>query len=151
MILAQELHDDPLGLGYAQWLPDAPGQVVALLNAQNYSMAKSLLLSERGVLERYADGPVAADAVLGKLETFAQSGHALSGVVKRALKFLAMADGIDVGSPATYAMLDQVQLAGGLTADEVTKLKALALQPASRAEVLGLTVTEADVVNAWQP
>lgn len=149
MILADELRDDPLGLGYAQHLPQAPGMVVQLLNAPSFSLVKPLMLSERGLLAHYADGPVAADAVLSKLEAFAQTSHALASVVRRALKFLGTPEGMDIGSPTTHAMLDALQAANALTADEVTKIKAIALQPASRAEVLGLgVVTEAQVVEA---
>ena len=148
-ILADELANDPLGVGYAQWLPHAPGMVVQLLNAPSYTMIKPLMMSERGVLAQYPDGPVAADAVLTKLDTFAQTQHALASVVRRALRFLGTDGGIDMGSPATQSMLDAVQQAGVLTASETQKLKALALQPASRAEVLGLgVVTEAQVVEA---
>lgn len=149
MMLADELRDDPLGLGYAQYLPDAPGMVVQLINAPTFSLHKPLMLSERGLLAQYADGPVAADAVISKLEAFAQTPHALASVVRRALKFLGTPEGIDLGSAATHAMLDALQADSVLTADEVAKIKALSLQPASRAEVLGLgVVTEAQVVEA---
>lgn len=147
--LSDELANDPMGIGYAQWLPDSPGMVVQLINMPSFAMIKSLMMSERGILAQYPDGPVAADAVLTKLDTFAQTQHALASVVKRALRFLGDPEGIDMGSPATQSMLDAVQQAGVLTADETTKLKALAMQPASRAEVLGLgVVTEAQVVEA---
>lgn len=147
--LSDELANDPMGLGYAQWLPNSPGMVVQLINAPSFAMVKSLMMSERGILAQYPDGPVAADAVLTKLDTFAQTQQPLASVVKRALRFLGDPEGIDMGSPATQAMLDAVQQAGVLTADETTKLKALAMQPASRAEVLGLgMVTEAQVMEA---
>lgn len=148
-MLADELRDDPLALGYAQHLPDSPGMVVQLINAPSFSMVKPLMLSERGLLAHYADGPVAADGVLSKLETFAQTSHVLASVVRRAVKFLGTPEGMDIGSPTTHAMLDALQTASVLTADEVAKIKALALQPASRAEVLGLgPVTEAQVMEA---
>lgn len=148
-ILADELANDPMGLGYAQWLPASPGMVVQLINAPSYTMIKPQMMSERNILAQYFDGPVAADAVLTKLDTFAQTQHALAGVVKRALRFLGTAEGIDLGSPATQSMLTALQQADVLTVTEVEKLKALAMQPASRAEVLGLgVVTEAQVVEA---
>ncbi len=150
MSLKQELDTDPLGLGYSTFKPDSPGSVIALLSYINYSAVKPLLLSERGILEKYADGPVAADAVLTKLEVFSASGHPLASVVKRALKFLAQAEGLDMGSAATQGMLSMLAAGGVITEDEATKLKNLALQPATRAQVLGLgIVTEADVIAAW--
>ena len=150
MSLKQELDSDPLGIGYASFKPDSPGSVVAKLSYLNYSAVKPLLLSERGILERYPDGPVAADAVLTKLEQFALSAHPLASVVKRALKFLAQAEGLDLGSGATQGMLTMLAQGGVITDSESGKLKGLAMQPATRAEVLGLgLVTEADVVAAW--
>ena len=148
-VLSDELAADPLGLGYAQWEPDAPGMVVQLLTAMTQQMPKPTMMTERGVLAHYVDGPVAADAVMTKLDTYASGSQSLSSVVKRAMRLLGN-DGIDMGSAATRSMLDALQADGVITADECTKLKALGIQPASRAEVLGITVTEADVRAAWQ-
>lgn len=77
-------------------------------------------------MEKYPGGPIAADAVLGKLEAFAASAHPLASVVRRALKFLATPDGLDIGSPATQAMLDALAGGGAITAGEAAALKALA-------------------------
>lgn len=84
------------------------------------------IISERGILEKYPDGPIAADTVLTKLEGFANAGLPLSSLVKRALKFLGTGDGLDIGSATTQAMLSQLGGAGIITADEANKLKALA-------------------------
>lgn len=61
--------------------------------------------SERGILDRFPGGVVAADALLTKLEGFAQSQHALAGVVRRAVKFLGTPEGIDLGSAGVQTML----------------------------------------------
>lgn len=86
----------------------------------------SKMISERGILEGYPDGPIAADTVLAKLEAFGGVGHPMSSIVKRALKFLGQSDGLDLGSPATQGMLTQLGAGGVLTVDEANKLKAMA-------------------------
>lgn len=85
------------------------------------------MISERGILESYPDGPIAADAVLSKLEAFGTAGHPLSSIVKRAMKFLGQPDGLDIGSAATQGMLTNLGAGGVLTVDEANKLKGLAL------------------------
>lgn len=137
MSLAEELRTDPAGLGYAAHLPDSPGLVVDMLNALTRTAVKSRFVTARGVLAEVDGGA----QILDKLEALA------AGVseVKWAMKFL-LTDGIDVGHPRTRGLLDQLAAAGGLTAADAKALKDLALQPASRAEELGLGfITEADV------
>lgn len=85
--------------------------------------------SERGILERYPGGPVAADALLAKLEGFAQTGHPMARIVGRALKFLAQPEGLDVGSPATRGLLDQLVAGGVITGAERDGLVAMATRP----------------------
>jgi hypothetical protein len=86
----------------------------------------SRFTSARGVLERYPLGPVAADAVLSKLEAFSNAGHPLSSIVKRAVTFLNQPDGIDLGSGATLAMLNALTAGGVLTTQEHDGLVAIA-------------------------
>lgn len=132
-ILSDEIDNDPLGRGYAALLPDRPGAVVALLNDQTETMYKPRIITARGILSDYSGGPAVAAAVLDKLDTAAPSISAL----KWAWSFIR-GEGLDIGNPATQGMLDQLAGASVITSDEATNLKALALQPASRAEVLGL-------------
>lgn len=85
--------------------------------------------SERGILERFPGGPLAADAMLTKLEAFASSGHPMASIVKRALKFLAQPEGLDIGSPATQALLGQLALGGVITEEERAGLQTMATVP----------------------
>jgi hypothetical protein len=78
----------------------------------------SRFTSARGVLEKYPAGPVAADALLTKLETYATAGQPLSSLVRRANGFLSQPDGLDLGSPATLAMLDALLGYGVITQTE---------------------------------
>ena len=94
----------------------------------NRTKISSTLISERGILERYPDGPIAADSVLTKLETFSTTQHPLASVVKRAIKFLETPEGLDIGSNTTRLMIDSLYQVPGtpLTEDEAIKLKSLA-------------------------
>lgn len=85
--------------------------------------------SERGVLGRYPGGPVEADALLAKLEAFAASGQPFASIVKRALKFLAQSDGLDIGSPATQGLISSLTVFGVISAQERDGLRAMATVP----------------------
>lgn len=71
-------------------------------------------------------GPLAGGAILEKLEAASTGVPAL----RFALRFL-FAAGLDIGDPATQAMLDHLALHGVLTGDEAVALKNLAVQPTS--------------------
>lgn len=96
------------------------------VNANRTPIATSLLITERGIMNEYADGPLAADAVLTKLENFSMTAHPLASITKRALKFLASAAGLDIGAPTTHAMIDALATYNAITVDEASKLKTLA-------------------------
>lgn len=132
-ILSDEITNDPTGKGYAAFLPDQPGKVVDLLNAYNETKVKARMITARGILSDYPGGPVEAATVLDKLDTAAPTIPAL----RWAWAFIK-GEGIDIGHPATQAMLDTLATATVLTSTEAANLKSLAVQPASRAEVLGL-------------
>lgn len=106
----------------------AEGSVGAIARALSAGRTKivSHFASERGVLERFPGGPIAADALLSKLEVFASTAHPMASIVKRALKFLAQAEGLDIGSPATQGLLTQLGAGGVLTTEEVAGLRAMA-------------------------
>lgn len=141
-ILSDEITNDPEGKGYAVFLPDQPGHVVELLNAYTENKVKTRLITARGILSDYPGGPVEAATVLDKLETAAPNISAL----KWAWKFIT-GEGIDIGHAATQGMLDTLAGAAVITSTEAANLKALALQPASRAEVLGLPVITEEILR----
>ena len=137
--LKSEIQTDPAALGYAAYLPDAPGRVCALLNAISTTMTRSRFITARTILaECGMDGP----AILDTLDAVAANVSA----VKWAMRFLQQDSGIDIGHPATQAMLNQLRAAGALQVSQVDALKALAVQAASRAQVLGFeSVAETDL------
>lgn len=101
--------------------------LAAVLSAGRVRVA-SHFASERGMLERYPGGPLAADALLAKLEAFAATQHPMARIVGRALKFLAQAEGLDIGSPATQGLLVQLAAGGVITEEERLGLRQMTLQ-----------------------
>lgn len=110
-----------------------------LLNAPVHRSVKSTFITARSIL---AYTPNGAD-ILDKLERAA----GMVSAVKWAMKFIESDSGIDIGHPATRAQVDALVAAGGLTADEGESLKALGLQPTSRAELIGLPPVSINDVN----
>lgn len=147
--LADEITQDPKGKGYAAHLPVSPGLVVELLNARTEFMVKSRMLTERGILASYGLGPQAGAAFMDKLDVIAASGDPGTAALKRMMKYLYGDSGVDIGDAATRGALDALVGVGGVTQTEADGIKAMALQPASRAEVLGLpVVTEHDLIES---
>lgn len=147
--LKAELQTDPQGLGFATHMPHAPGAIADLLNRQSTTMPKERMVTARGIMASYGLGPSAGAAFLDKLDALSASVPA----IKWAMKFLQQEAGIDVGEPATRAMLDSLVGVGGITQADVDGIKAMAMQHASRAEVLfgaSVVIAEADVRQALE-
>lgn len=114
--------------------PDTFG-IAALLSGATTEV-HSRITTSRGVAELYPGGPLAAEAVMLKLEgtrdvmlASADPGTKLMGsMLRRQLAFLA-SDGLDFGSQALRGMLDQFAAAGVITAQEAAGLKAIAERP----------------------
>lgn len=85
--------------------------------------------SERGILERFPGGPLAADALLSKLEAFSTAGQAMSSIVHRALKFLAQPEGLDIGAATTQGLIIGLAAGGVITTTERDGLIAMATKP----------------------
>lgn len=109
----------------------AAGDTQAIADALSAGRTKVVghFASERGILERFPLGPLAGDALLAKLETFAQTGHPMARIVSRALKFLAQPEGLDIGAATTQGLLDQLAVGGVITTDERAGLAAMATVP----------------------
>ena len=147
--LQLELGNDPINLGYAAALINYDeAKLLELLNDPSIMAPKSTMRSERGVLDKYPDGPIAADLVLRKLEAFSASPHPLASVVKRALKFLSQSEGIDLGASSTILMLRRLAGGGVITADEAEKLISLGTILVSRGGQLGLHTVTAEQLHA---
>ena len=139
--LSNELSSDPLNRGYAQYIPDNPGMLAVMMNTLDYTMVKTKFVTARTVLAEHGSAGAAA---LDKIDAAGASDSA----VKWAMKFVTSEPGIDVGHPTTRALLNSM-VPSVLTQQEADMLLDMAVQPASRAEVLGIpVVTAADVQQA---
>ena len=148
-LLKPEIVDDPLFQGYSAFLPDSTGWVANMLNERKFQAVKTRMVTARGIMASYGIGPTQGALFLDKLESLSANIPAL----KWAMKFLQQETGIDVGEPATQIMLTSLIGVGGITQAEVDGVKAMAIQPASRAEVLfgsDIIVTEHDVIKAME-
>lgn len=142
--LAAEINADPVGIGYATYRTEAPGRIADMMNARTQQMHKPRMVTSRGIMASYGLGPTAGAAFLDKLQALSATVPA----IRWAMKFLESEAGIDVGESATQLMLASLVGVGGISQQEVDGVKAMALQPASRAEVIfgtGAVVTEAQV------
>ena len=147
--LQQELINDPLNLGYAEFVATYnEAKLLQLLNETQVLAPTSTMRSERGILDHYEDGAIAADAVLKKLEYFAKTAHPLASLVTRALKFLGQPEGIDFGSPTTQLMITRLGQGGVITQFEAEKLCKLGMVSVSRAEQLGLKIVTAEQLHS---
>jgi hypothetical protein len=106
----------------------AAGDTQGIADALSLGRTKvvSHFASERGILERFPLGPLAGDALLAKLEDFSVTAHPMARIVKRALKFLAQPEGLDIGSPATQGLLDALAAGGVISTEERAGLTAMA-------------------------
>lgn len=148
-LLKQEIIDDPLSQEYSAFLPDSTGWVANMLNERKFQAVKTRMVTARGIMASYGIGPTQGALFLDKLESLSANIPAL----KWAMKFLQQETGLDVGESATQLMLTSLIGVGGITQAEVDGVKAMALQPASRAEVLfgsDVIVTEHDVIKAME-
>ncbi|MGO4379693.1 hypothetical protein AB4Z19_15565 [Pseudoduganella sp. RAF19] len=137
--LRTELHTDPNGIGYAQWLPASPGTVADLLNAQTQSMVKALRTTTAKAWA--ATGPYAA--IVDASNSPNHPCRASCLVIRDA--FMA-GDMIHVELPEMQEMFAGWVTASLITPAQHDDLMARATQAASRAEMLGLPfVTIPDV------
>lgn len=94
--------------------------LAAGLNAQGLMEIQSRYITARTILAELEDGA----EILAALDAAASS----SSAIKYALSFLKQDSGLDVGNPATQAMIDQLTPTV-LSTDQATHLKNMALQP----------------------
>jgi hypothetical protein len=142
LALKGEILGDPLRLGYGAHLPDSPGLVVDLLNAQTQSMIGPLRSTTAKAWA--AAGPYAniVDASLNPT-------HACRASCLVIRDSFSCGDPIHVEDPQLQAMLAAWRSTGICTQEQVDDLYARAQQPASRAQVLGWpTIEIGDLVAA---
>lgn len=114
----------------------AAGNTQAIADALSVGRVRvaSRMTSARGLAELMPGGPLAAEAVLLKLEgardallaSQDQGDKVLGSLLRRQLAFLA-ADGLDFGSAALRGMINQFAQAGILTGTEADALLSIGL------------------------
>lgn len=137
-VLSDEIDNDPTGKGYAAMLPDRPGHVVDALNVKTES---KIGLINRTDLTIWA----AASGMRAVIEDVANDSQ--SPLRSSALAILDVlrgsSSGIDLSKPENGGILIAWEAAEILSTADKDAMIALAMQPASRAEVLGLSrITE---------
>lgn len=147
--LKAELIDDPLHLGYAEFLPHAPGSLADMPNRvrDDTQAVQDTWLTDRGMVAEIVPqyGLALCDSVLAKLE---QAGAASKSVGRIVQRLYNDALGINFGDAALRAMIGAWS-GNLLTAEESGALLALSEKPASRAMQLGFPVVrELDVIDA---
>lgn len=136
--LATEINSGPLGLGYAAYLPDAPGEVCELINGETLTAHQSRMISWRGLYSSYGLGRALAASVLAKIRAAADQDQAMYDVKM----MIYTTEGMDIGDPEALEMIDDLQSSGLFTPQEADALKRLSLRPISRAKQLfGMAVT----------
>lgn len=144
--LKTEVQGDPAGVGYAAYLPDAPGKACEVLNAKTFSMRKTKMLCYKGLYSSYGIGPDLAPIVLGKIRAGAESSQVLYDI-----KMMIYSDaGLDFADGSTLYLIDQLTPTL-FTLEEADALRAASMQPASRAEIVfgaGAVVTIEDLREA---
>lgn len=103
------------------------------------------LMTERSLFAKL--GPIVADTILSKLESFANTGMPGASVMARGLKWLApQAGGVDFQHPALLALLEGLVTANILTQDEFVALSELGTER----QILNASQI-AEIVAPWRP
>jgi hypothetical protein len=142
MTLRDEIHNDPLGKGYLTHLPDSPGTVVDMLNAQTEVMVK--VIKSTTAQAWAATGPYAAIVDAANNSTHPCRASCL--LIRDTL-----VSGVDIHMERADVaqMLAAWAATGVITQEQKSDLITRSTQPASRVEVLGLPpATIADVIGA---
>lgn len=138
----------------------ADASIAAALNAESGTRIVSRFITERTLLDAFAD-PGDGEAVLQALETLVatdpaslnESMQGLRLMVKRALRWMLPSEsGIDIGSAQVRTLVDALVTATVLTQTQGDAVKALAEVPSSAAMAqFGQAVTTDDVSRALLP
>ena len=143
--LAADINGDPVGIGYAAFLPDAPGKVCELINGETFMAHQSRMISWRGLYSSYGLGRTLAASVLAKIRAAADQNQTMYDVKM----MIYTTEGMDIGDPEALAMIADLQAGGVFTPQEADALKGLSLRPISRAKQLfGVAVTIDDLREA---
>lgn len=137
-ILSDEITNDPTGKGYAALLPDQPGHVVVILNALTEQI---LGLLTRTNLAKWAAKTGMRLVIQQEADNQASLLCSLAMTIIDVLR--GASGGIDFSDADNVASLGAWVASGKLSTANRDLMLSMAMQPASRMDVLGLpTATE---------
>lgn len=132
-VLGDEITNDPTSKGYAGFLPNQPGHVVALLNAQTETKLGLLDKTRLTIWSvETAMRSVIEDESADKLSPLRDSALAILDVLRGA------SSGIDFANPKNLAVINAWEALGKLSSANKALMLTAGTVQASRAEVLGL-------------
>ena len=144
LLLSKELREDPKGKGYSNYVPNAPGMVVQLLNELSESKIKHIKSTT-----------AQAWAASGPYSNIVDAGSNLQHPCRASCLMLrdTLVSGVDIHvdrSDVQY-MLSMWVATNVITKAQADDLYARSYQPASRLEVLGISrINDDDVRKVWQ-
>lgn len=128
------------------WIENGNDQAVAdALNPQATRVSTGELITERALFAEL--GPIVAESIMAKLESFAATGNSGASVVARGLRWLQPVNGgLDFQHQGVKTMLAGLHVAGVLAADELAALTQLGTVPgAVTVQMVG------EAVATWRP
>lgn len=151
-ILQDEITNDPEGIGYAQYLPDAPGKVVELLNDPRFDQLGTITMEE---LEGFMKTNMHSSGlpIYWAMKQTVRSSEAPENIrllCEMALDLTTSSFRIvKMYLPVIQTNLDALVATGFLTVDQRIELEAMATHKVSRAQQLGLDkLTDIDIMEA---
>lgn len=135
MTLKDEIETDPMNYGFSGMTNE---EVEACLHVKDCFQLIETRIGYGAIMS--ALGAVEGAGVLDRLETLS----ATNSPVKWAMKLLAV-DNLNIGNLEARAQVDSLVVAGVMSLEQATKLKALAETKVSRAEQLGIVVNDFEV------
>lgn len=143
-VLIAELRDDPLGVGYAN-MTDA--QVAEVMNDPTRAETEDhTFYTMRALIERFVANGIDPASVINRLDAVAAQNPIVAEGL-RALRAYGDGGGLDFASPATVAMIQQLQQAGVLSEAEANAVLSLGKRKCSRSESLGLGYIDPDHIT----
>tara|TARA_R110000822_G_scaffold156778_3_gene296505 strand:- start:122 stop:568 length:447 start_codon:yes stop_codon:yes gene_type:complete len=142
--LRAEIDNDPESLGYASYLPDAPGVVVDLVNSNSGTMVKTIRASTAMLW-------AAGGAYASIFDASNDANHPARASCLIVREAFASNQDIHLEMQSMRDMLDAWVVTAVITQGQKDALLALANQPASRGDILGLgRITEQDLRTALE-
>lgn len=143
-VLAAEITNDPLTLGYAAHLPDDPQRVIDLLTAQNYSMLKPITAARALVWAGMGGAGAIKDASMNLEHPCRDSCLAFLLTVSAGMN-------VDLSDKDVQDMFTGWESAKLISAESHERALVFATQTAARFEVIGIPEpTARDVLIAME-